>query len=255
MIKSDTNKALIEYAVRLGDDSLILGHRLSEWCSNGPFIEEELALANTSLDYLGRARMFYGYAAELSAIEITEDDFAYTRDAREFQNHLIHELPRGDFSFTMTRQLFVDLFNFEFLRLLSESQDETLKAIASKAIKETQYHLRRSKSWVKQLGDGTRESHDRVQKALNSLWGYRIELFELDELELQLVEAGIAVDSRKLANAWHRQLKKILNEATLTIPEQEWIVRGGREGYHTESLGHILTDLQFVHRSMPGLTW
>lgn len=255
MISFDTKQALQEYAIRLGDDSLILGHRLSEWCSNGPFLEEELALSNTSLDYLGRARMLYSYAAELSDTDKTEDDYAYMRDAREFRNHLLHELPRGDFAFTMARQLFIDLFNIDFLERLSSSKDKMLAAIAAKAIKETQYHLRRSKEWVIQLGDGTQESHDRMQKAIDSLWGYRIEMFEVDDLELQLVDAGIAVDNRKLKNTWHAQLSHILNKATLTIPDQDWVVRGGREGYHTENLGHILTELQFVHRSMPGLKW
>ncbi|HIL20732.1 MAG TPA: phenylacetate-CoA oxygenase subunit PaaI [Candidatus Thioglobus sp.] len=251
----DIKQATLEYAIRLGDDSLILGHRLSEWCSNGPFLEEELALSNTSLDYLGRARMLYSYAAELSGTNKTEDDYAYLRDAREFHNHLIHELPCGDFAFTITRQLFIDLFNIDFLKQLILSNDKTLGAIAAKGIKETQYHLRRSREWVIQLGDGTKESHDRMQKALDSLWGYRIEMFEVDDLELQLIDAGVAVDSRQLKSAWQQQLSNILSEATLTMPNDDWTVRGGREGYHTESLGHILTEMQFVHRSMPGLKW
>ena len=256
MIDHDIKQATMEYAIRLGDDSLILGHRLSEWCSNAPFLEEDLALSNTSLDYLGRARMFYTYAAELSGDEHkTEDDFAYMRDQREFHNLLIHELPRGDFAFTMMRQLFIDLYNSLFLKELTESGDATLAAIAAKAVKETRYHLRRSKEWVIMLGDGTEQSHNKLQIALGSLWGYRKEMFELDDLESQLAEKGIGVDSRKLETIWEVEIRKTLDEATLTLPSEEWQVRGGRTGYHTENLGHLLTELQFVHRSMPGLKW
>lgn len=255
MSTDEQTLATIEYATRLGDDALILGHRLSEWCSKGPFLEEDIALSNVSLDFLGRARMLYSYAAELADDGKTEDDFAYLRNEREFKNHLIHELPRGDFAFTMMRQLFVDIYNLAFLEKLMHSNDATLAAIAAKAIKETEYHLRRSKEWIIKLGDGTEESHQRSQKALDALWGYRIELFELDKLEIGLVNAGISVDSRLLSDTWHAQIKAVIDTATLTLPTEEWAVRGGREGYHTENLGHILTELQFVHRSMPGLQW
>lgn len=248
-------QATIEYATRLGDDSLVIGHRLSEWCSKAPFLEEDIALSNTSLDYLGRTRMFYSYAAECLGGGKTEDDLAYTRDAREFRNLLIYELPRGDFAFTMVRQLFVDIFNSLFLKELVLSADETLSAIAAKGIKETQYHLRRSTEWVIKLGDGTEESNKRVQAALDSLWGYRIEFFELDDIEKMLVDHGIGVDTTKLTEAWHDQLIKIMKQATIEVPTEEWAVRGGREGYHTENLGHLLTELQFVHRSMPGQKW
>lgn len=256
MTDIDYKQATLEYAVRLGDDSLILGHRLSEWCSKAPFLEEDLALSNTSLDYLGRARMLYSYAAELSDDnDKTEDDFAYLRDEREFRNLLIHEMPRGNFAYTMVRQLFIDLFNIAFLEALTKSKDKTLAAIAAKSIKETRYHLRRSSEWVVKLGDGTDESHQLTQDALDSLWGYRIEMFELDDVEQQLADAGIGVDNAKLKAAWDKQLADILTEATLTLPIAEWVVRGGRTGYHTENLGHLLTELQFLHRSMPGLKW
>ncbi len=245
----------MQYAIRLGDDALVLGHRLSEWSSKAPFLEEDLALSNVALDYIGRARMFYGYASELAADGRTEDDFAYTRNEREFQNLLIHELPKGDFAFTMVRQLIVDIFNTHFLHQLEQSSDQTLSGVAAKAIKETRYHLRRSREWITRLGGGTEESQQRTQKALNSLWGYTPELFELDELEQQLCNNNIGVNNTLLSAIWHQQIADILTEAGLTVPENSWTVKGGRSGYHTENLGHLLTELQFVHRSMPGLEW
>ena len=245
----------LDYTLRLADDSLVLGHRLTEWTSNGPFLEEDIALSNVALDYIGRARMYYAYAAELSADGKTEDDFAYLRDERAFRNLLINELPRGDFAYSMVRQLFIDVFNSMYLPKLMQSNDKTLAAIAAKGIKETQYHLRRSRDWTLRLGDGTDESHRRMQKAIDSLWGYTHELFELDELEQQLVVQGIAVDSTKLKAGWLTHVEGILAEATLKRPEDDWAVRGGRSGYHTENLGHLLTQMQFIHRSHPGCKW
>lgn len=248
-------EAVKAYAVRLGDDALVLGHRLSEWCSNGPFLEEDLALTNVALDFIGRARMFYAYAAELEGGDATEDTYAYTRDCREFSNLLIHELPRGDFAFTMARQFLVDQFNLAFMQQLTGSADETLAAVAAKAVKECQYHLRRSRDWVLRLGDGTEESHARLQKAFDDLWGYTSELFELDELEQELVAAGIAVDSSALREDWQRAVRATLEEATIAISDESWSVRGGRSGLHTEHLGHLLSDLQFMQRAYPGLEW
>ena len=255
MTDSKHQKAIIEYAVRLGDDATVLGHRISEWCSHAPFLEEDLALTNVALDYIGRARMFYGYAAELADDGRSEDDFAYMRDEREFRNLLIYELPRGDFAFTMVRQLFIDVHSLGFLAELEHSSDSTLAGIAAKAIKETHYHLRRSKDWILRLGDGTQESHQRTQKAVDALWGYTPEMFELDDVEQQLANAGIGVDNAALKKDWLATIKAVFDEATLSIPTEEWAVRGGRSGYHTESLGHLLTDMQFLHRSMPGMEW
>ena len=251
----DLKQATQEYATRLGDDSLILGHRISEWCSNAPFLEEDLALANVALDYIGRARMYYTYAAELANDGRTEDDFAYMRDERQFHNLLINELPKGDFAYTMVRQLLMDVFNLHFLAALMQSKDETLAGIAAKAIKETRYHLRRSKEWILRLGDGTAESHRRTQRALESLWGYTHELFDLDETEQALADAGIGVNNKALREAWLQEVAETVAEATLKLPKDDWSVRGGRVGYHTENLGHILTELQFVHRSHPGQQW
>ncbi|MBR9911089.1 MAG: phenylacetate-CoA oxygenase subunit PaaC [Gammaproteobacteria bacterium] len=255
MSATDLKQATLEYALRLGDDSVVLGHRISEWVSNGPFLEEDIALGNVALDYIGRARMFYGYAAELAGDGRTEDDFAYMRDAREYKNLLINELPKGDFAYTQVRQLLVDAFNTGFLAELVKSKDATLAAIAAKASKETRYHLRRSREWVLRLGDGTEESHQRAQTAVDALWGYTFEMFELDELEQQLVDAGIAVDTTRLKAQWEVEIKAILSEATLEIPAGDWAVRGGRVGYHTENLGHLLTDMQSVYRAYPGCQW
>ncbi|PWQ95468.1 1,2-phenylacetyl-CoA epoxidase subunit PaaC [Leucothrix pacifica] len=255
MTETDLKQATMQYVTRLGDDSIILSHRISEWCSNGPFLEEDLALQNVALDFLGRARMYFTYAAELEGEGRTEDDFAYLRDERQYTNLLINELPRVDFAHTMARQLFVDVFNTLFLQQQLQSKDETLAAVAAKAVKETRYHLRRSHEWTLRLGDGTAESHQRMQNAVDNLWGYTHEMFDVDALEQQLIEAGIAVDSAALRPQWLEKVTAILTEATLTVPEDSWVVRGGRTGYHTENLGHLLTEMQFLHRAHPGVTW
>ena len=255
MPETRSKDAIKQYAIRLGDDALVLGHRLSEWCSNGPFLEEDLALTNVALDFIGRARMFYSYAAELAADGSTEDTYAYTRDCRDFRNLLIHELPRGDFAFSMARQYLVDVYNLAYMEALRQSADETLAAIAEKAVKESRYHLRRSRDWMLRLGDGTVESHGRLQRAVDELWGYTPELFAVDELEQELADAGIAVDAASLRPAWEQSVTATLAEATLQRPAGGWEVSGGRRGIHTESLGHMLSELQFMQRAYPGLQW
>ena len=247
--------ALLNYCIGLADDSLILGHRLSEWCRNGPFLEEDLALTNVALDFIGRARMFYAYAAELEGKGRSEDDFAYLRDCREFRNFLIHELPNGDFAVTMARQLMVDIYDVGFFDGLAQSQDPMLAAIAAKAIKESRYHLRRSEDWIKRLGDGTDESHLRVQTAFNQLWGYIPEMFETPRDEQQLLAAGIAVDRSALRENWTSAIHATLAEATLEIPPGDWTIGGGRNGEHTEHLGYLLAEMQFLQRSYPGQQW
>lgn len=246
---------LLRYALSLGDDALTLGHRVSEWTSYSPFLEEDIALGNVALDYIGRARMFYSYASDLTGGEKSEDDFAFMRGEREYTNHLINELPRGDFAFTMARQLIVDIYNHLFLTQLLESTDPMLSAIAHKSIKETRYHLMRSQDWVVKLGDGTEESHRRMQQAIDDLWGYIPELFEPDETEQRLIASGIAVDTSMLKASFDAQLSRVLQEATLDIPTAEWAIRGGRKGYHTEYLGHLLCVMQSVHRAYPGCEW
>ncbi|UTW44333.1 phenylacetate-CoA oxygenase subunit PaaC [bacterium SCSIO 12696] len=249
------NQAIADYAIRLADDSLTLGHRLSEWCSNGPFLEEDIALINVALDYVGRARMLYAYAAETEGKSRTEDDICYLRDARDYRNLLINELPKGDFAFTMVRQFFVDTFNLLFYTELQNSSDDTLAATAGKAIKETTYHLRRSKDWVVRLGDGTEESHRRCQQAIDELWDYVTELFDMDELENQLVGQGIAVNRAALRSQWQQIVEDTVSEATLTLPDHDIAIRGGRTGIHTEHLGYLLAELQYVQRAYPGNTW
>ena len=249
------NNALRNYCIALGDDSLILGHRLSEWCSNGPFLEEDLALTNVALDFMGRSRMFYGYAAELDANGRTEDDIAFLRDCREYRNLLINELPNGDFAFTLARQLMIDVYDVGFFTALAKSQDEMLAAIAAKAIKESRYHLRRSEDWIKRLGDGTEESHRRVQDAFNQLWAYWPEMFDMSVDEQQLLAAGIAVDRSTLKAGWISSMHAILQEATLSIPEDDVNIGGGRDGIHTEHLGFLLAEMQFLQRAYPGQQW
>ncbi len=245
----------LQYAARLGDDSLILGHRLSEWTSNGPFLEEDIAMGNVALDYVGRARMFYTYAAELAGNGKTEDDFAYLRDERQFQNYLLLELPRGDFAFTIVRQLFVDVYNDYFLTELKNSNDPEIAAIATKSHKETRYHLRRTRDWTLRLGIGTDESKAKMTKALNDIWGYTHELFEPDALEIELIELGVAVDPRLFKEKWLHDVQTIIHEAELEMPDADWAVRGGRNGFHTEHLSMLLTVMQSVHRAHPGASW
>jgi ring-1,2-phenylacetyl-CoA epoxidase subunit PaaC len=255
MMDSKLKTALFDYCTALGDDSVVLGHRLSEWCRNGPFLEEDLALTNVSLDFIGRARMFYSYAAELEDKGRSEDDIAYLRDCRDYRNLLIYELPNGDFAFTMARQFLVDVYDMGFFTELAQSEDPMLAAIAAKAIKESRYHLRRSEDWIKRLGDGTEESHQRVQNAINQLWGYCAEMFEMSDDEQQLLETGIAVDRNALKSNWESAVHAVLEEATLDIPTDEWAIVGGRDGKHTEHLGFLLAEMQFLQRAYPGQQW
>jgi ring-1,2-phenylacetyl-CoA epoxidase subunit PaaC len=233
----------------------MLGHRLSEWCSNGPFLEEDLALTNVALDFIGRARMFYAYAAEIEGKGHSEDDFAYLRDCREYHNFLINELPNGDFAFTLARQLMVDVFDVEFFGRLASSGDPGLAAIAAKAVKESRYHLRRSEDWIIRLGDGTEESHRRTQSAFEQLWGYAAEMFDMTVPEQQLTAAGIAVDRGALKAGWASKVHGVFKQATLNVPADDCSIRGGREGIHTEHLGYLLAELQYLQRAYPGLQW
>jgi ring-1,2-phenylacetyl-CoA epoxidase subunit PaaC len=243
------------YAIALGDDSLTLGHRLSEWSSNAPFLEEDLALTNVALDFIGRSMMFYSYAAEVEDAGRDQDDIAYLRDCREYRNLLICELPIGDFADTIARQFLVDVYDVGFYTGLMKSIDETLAAIAAKSVKESRYHLRRSEEWVKRLGDGTAESHDRIQRAFKEVWGYTHELFEVDCIEQSLIDAGVAVDRPALKAEWGHYVQTVLTGATLDTPDGQWSIRGGREGMHTEHLGYLLAELQFMQRAYPGNEW
>lgn len=247
--------SITRYTVRLGDDSLIMGHRLSEWMSRAPFLEEDIALSNVALDFIGRARLFYQYAAVRQGGGVTEDTFAYQRDVRDFSNLLICELPKGDFAFTLCRQFLYDAFSLPFMEALCASRDPQLAAIAAKAVKESRYHLRRSRDWMLRLGDGTEESHRRLSGALDELWIYTPEMFASDELVAELVAAGIAVDPQDCKAAWTETVTQTFAEAGLPLPASDVSVTGGRDGIHTDSLGFLLAELQFMQRAYPGLQW
>lgn len=251
----EVQQDLVEYLIALADDALILGQRLSEWCSKAPYLEEDLAISNVGLDYIGRAKMLYEYAAQAEGGIRSADNIAFLRDCREYRNLLIAELPIGDFAYSMARQLIIDIFNVEYLKKLQSSTNPELSAIASKAVKESHYHLRRSSECVVRLGDGTEESHRRMQTALNQLWGYTHELFEMSGFETALLAEGVSVDREALRTTWDNQINAILARATLLRPSDEWSISGGREGIHTEHLGPTLAEMQFLQRAYPGLEW
>jgi ring-1,2-phenylacetyl-CoA epoxidase subunit PaaC len=246
---------LFPYLLRLADDRLILGHRLSEWCGHGPILEEDIAIANIALDLIGQASFLLDVAGREEGMGRSADALAYFREAVEFRNALIMELPRGDFAFTTARQFLVSVFEVLHLEKLQSSKHADLAGIAAKALKETRYHARHSADWMLKMGDGTPESHDRAQNAIDELWRFTGELFESDEIEQQLVTEGIAVDRRTLRDAWRGEVTRILSAATLKVPDDGFMQRGGREGRHTEHLGHLLAEMQIVARSYPGAEW
>lgn len=246
---------LITFVLRRADDALVLGHRLSEWCGHAPMLEEDIALANIGLDLIGQARSLYDYAARLAGSALTEDHFAYLRDAAQYRNCLLVEQPNGDFAATIARQFLFSAFIDPYWRALALSNDETLAAIAAKAEKESAYHLRHAAEWMIRLGDGTRESHERAQNALDDLWMFTGELFEVDAPERALIEAGIAADPARLRDTWDGTVDAVLQEATLKRPAASWMQSGGRAGRHTEHLGFILSELQYLQRTYPGATW
>jgi ring-1,2-phenylacetyl-CoA epoxidase subunit PaaC len=247
--------ALAEYLLRLGDDRLILGHRLSEWCGHGPILEEDIALANIALDLVGQANLLLEAAGREEGKGRNADALAYFREAVEFRNALIMEVPRGDFAFTTARQFLVSVFEALHLERLQSSAHSDLAGIAAKAFKETRYHARHSADWMLKLGDGTTESHARVQSALNDLWRFTGELFDVDETERVLVKDGIAVDRDALRAPWKAEVQRVLTAATLTVPDDGFMQRGGRVGRHTEHLGLLLAEMQIVARSFPGAEW
>lgn len=246
---------LLTYVLRRADDALVLGHRLSEWCGKAPLMEEEMALANMGLDLIGQARALYTYAGEVEAKGHDEDALAYLRDERAYRNLLLVEQPNGDFALTMVRQLLYVAFADPWWRAMMASRDATLAAIAAKAEKETAYHLCHSAEWVVRLGDGTAESRRRTERALAQLWPFTGELFETDEVEREMIAAGIAVDPASLRDAWRTTVSAVLARATLTMPEDGWMQSGGRGGRHSEHLGHLLAELQYMQRTIPGATW
>lgn len=246
---------LVLYALRRADDALILGHRLSEWCGHAPMLEEDMALANMGLDLLGQARELYGYAAKIEGTGNDEDKFAYLRDIRQYRNLLLLEQPNGDFARTMARQFFYAAFADLYWRAMMKSSDTTLAAIAAKSEKESAYHLRHSSEWMVRLGDGTEESHRRAQTAIDDLWAYTGEMFAVDDSERGLIDKGIAIDPATLRASWRKTVTAVVGEATLALPNSDWMQQGGRDGRHSEHLGHLLSELQSMQRSFPGATW
>jgi ring-1,2-phenylacetyl-CoA epoxidase subunit PaaC len=240
---------------RLGDNTLILGHRVSEWCGHAPVLEEDIALANMALDLIGQTQLWLGYAAEVEGHGQSADDLAFLRDAWHFRNLLLVERPNRDFGHTLMRQFLFDAWHQPMLKALEGSSDDRIADIARKAGKEVAYHLERSADLVIRLGDGTDESHARMQDALDRLWPYAGEMFFADEVDVRLAHEGIMPDPAGLRGAWDTTVTEILAEATLTRPESDFFHKGGKQGRHSEHLGHLLTSMQWLQRAYPGVTW
>ena len=266
------------YLLHLADNALVLGQRNAEWCGHGPVLEQDIAITNISLDLIGQARNFYQYAASLinqlqreeSMIkgsaddqpvpaEVTEDTLAYFRTEREFRNCLLVELPNGDWAQTILRQFFFSLYQYllysELQKRESGTENEQLSAITAKALKEVTYHLRWSSEWVIRLGDGTEESHNRMQIALDQLWPYTGEFFIPAEFEKQANKAGVGIDPALLKDHWEERVRNVLSEATIPYPAGKWMQTGGKQGMHTEHLGYILAEMQYLQRTYPGNEW
>jgi ring-1,2-phenylacetyl-CoA epoxidase subunit PaaC len=246
---------LVTFLLRLADDHLVLGHRLSEWCGHAPMLEEDLAMPNMALDLIGQARALYAYAAELEGKGRSEDDFAYLRREREYLNCLMVERPNGDFAHTMLRQLYFAAFMEPIWRGMMRSSDETLAAIAAKAVKEVAYHIRHAGEWVIRLGDGTDESAARMRDAVAALAPYLDELFETDAVSDEIAQAGIAPDPATLRPDFDRTIGGIFAEAGLEIAKPAYAQTGGRTGRHGEAMGFLLTELQYMQRTFPGAVW
>lgn len=247
--------SLLTYVLRLADNALVLGHRISEWTGFAPTLEEDIALSNLALDLIGQARMLYTYAGTVEGRGRGEDAFAYLRDDREFRNVLLVEQPNGDFAVTMMRHLLFSAHAHPFFAALADSKDVILAAIAAKAEKEIAYHLRHAGEWIIRLGDGTEESRARAQSALDDLMIYADELFEIDAGDRALIDVGIAVEPASIRPQFDRTIRSVLDAATLTQPKVRHPHRGGRDGAHSEHLGHMLAEMQALHRAHPGVTW
>mgnify|MGYP005821008335 CR=1 FL=1 len=249
----DQNK--FNYIIQQADNCLILGQRLAEWCGHGPVLEQDIAMTNISLDLIGQARLLYQYAAELQEEGKTEDDLAYLRDAWDFKNVLLVEQANGDFGKTIFRQFLYDTFSCFFYEELMKSTDERLASIAAKSHKETLYHMKWSGDWVIRLGDGTEESHDRIQQAVNELWSYKDEIVTANSVDIKAIAERYGVHLDTLKAKRNEKIKLVMEEATLTAPDNNYAHQGGKEGVHSENLGYILADLQFLQRAYPGNQW
>ncbi|MFY0475858.1 1,2-phenylacetyl-CoA epoxidase subunit PaaC [Achromobacter marplatensis] len=253
------DKTLFEYLLRLGDTSLILSQRLGAWTGHGPILEEDLALTNTALDLLGQARMWLTLAGEVEGAGRDEDALAYHRDAHQFHNALLVERANGNYADTMARQFLFDVWHYFLLQRLEQSSDERVAAIAAKSIKEVTYHVRRSSDMVVRLGDGTAESHAKMQAAIDDAWRFTGELFADDAVDQNLAARGIGCELAALRQPWLAHVREVLEEATLTVPDEtaanHLAYRGGRQGRHTEELGYVLAEMQYLPRAYPGATW
>ncbi len=269
---------LLNYTLQIADTALILGHRLSEWCGHGPILEQDIALSNTALDHLGQARSLYQYAAELynalpvetkegvftspmlqQALDrkgsVDEDDIAYLRDAWDFRNTLLAEQPNGDWAYTIARSFFSDAFNYFFYTALGRSTDAAIAGVAGKAIKEATYHLKWSSEWIVRLGDGTEESAARMQQAIDERWMYTGELTTPSEADKAMLAAGVGADLNAVRQQWMERVAAVLAEARLRMPAVGWMQQGGKEGRHSEHLGYILAEMQYLQRAYPGMEW
>jgi ring-1,2-phenylacetyl-CoA epoxidase subunit PaaC len=254
-ITIDADSPLLLTTLRRADDALVLGHRLSEWCGHGPMLEEDIALSNIALDLIGEARSLYAYAGTVEGQGRDEDQLAYLRDAAGFRNILLVEQPNEDFAHTIVRQFFYSAFMRPYWEAMTGSADETLAGVAGKSAKEAAYHLRHASEWLIRLGDGTGESHARAMAAVEEFWPYTGEMFEVDAADAALIAGGIAADPRKIKPAWDATVEAVLGEATLARPADGWMQTGGRSGRHSEHLGHLLAEMQFLQRAYPGAKW
>lgn len=249
------NNNLYNYILGIADNSLILGQRMGELCGHGPTLETDIACTNISLDLFGQVRSYFQYAAKVAGDNRTEDDIAMLRKEREYRNVLLVEQPNTNFAYTLGRQFLFDVYHLIFLRELQKSTDLTLSAIANKSIKEVSYHERFSSDWVKRLGDGTEESNQKMQEAINDLWTYTDELFHQTEADKAMVSEGVGVDVTQLKDEYYKLVSTLLDEANLTTPESKWFQKGGKQGIHTEHLGYLLSDLQYMQRAYPNMEW
>ena len=253
----ELNKALVAYCLRIADNSLIHAQRISEWTGHGPILEEDIAMSNVALDLIGQARGFYTYASHLDGLSKSEDYYAFHRGEREYRNRLLVELPNSkDFGITMMKIFLNGCFDYLLFRSLMNSKDDTISGLAAKSLKEVTYHVRHSSDWVIRLGDGTEESHQRIQNTLNELWPYSNELFDQDEVDEFLIAQGIAVDKNGLKEEWYKMVDEIFKKATLLIPEDvSYFPSGSLKGVHTEHLGYLLAEMQYLPRMYPDAVW
>ena len=246
---------LFQYCLRMGDTHNVLSHRMAEWCSNAHILEEDIAMTNIALDHIGAASAWLTYAGKVEGKGRTEDDLTFKRNEREYFNLLIAELPNGNFADTLARNFMFDVFAKLYYTQLQESADETLAGIAGKVLKEANYHLKHSSQWIVRLGDGTEESHKKMQDAIDEVWRFTGNMFEMDEVDMILADAGVGVDVRELKEAWKTIVDDVMEEANLTLPTNNFMMTGSKEGMHTEALGHMLAEMQFLPRAYPDAKW